>query len=155
MNPTDVILSSTKGSQMPIDIKDLDGGVGVIITGQGFVTEKEWVDALVEHLTQDQNKFKKYRYSLSDYTAVTRIEISNEAIYKIAEYCESASKINPEPVIAIAASQDFMYGMARMWELIIDMTDWETMVFRNREDAEDWITEKVKGKYKIDNPKFR
>ena len=140
---------------MPIDIKDLDGGVGVIITGEGFVTEKEWVDALVEHLTQDQNKFKKYRYSLSDYTAVTRIEISNEAIYKIAGFCESASKINPKPAIAIVASQDFMYGMARMWELIIDMTDWETMVFRKRADAEAWISEKVKEKYKINKPKFR
>ena len=63
---------------MPIEMRDLGGGIGVIITGQGVVSDEEWVDALVKHLTQDEDKFKKYRYSLSDYTAVTEIELSSE-----------------------------------------------------------------------------
>lgn len=139
---------------MPIEIRDLDCGVGVIITAQRFVTEKEWVDAIIPHLTQDENKFKKYRYSLSDYTAVTKIEISNNAIRRIAGYCESASRINPKPVVAVVSNDELIYGLSRMWENLICSTDWETMVFRNREDAEAWITKEVKEKFSIENPVF-
>jgi len=37
-----------------------------------------------------------------------------------------------------------------MWEGLAGVTGWETMVFKNREDAEAWITKKVKEKYGID-----
>ena len=136
---------------MPIEIKDIDGGVGVIITAFGQLTEKEWVDAHVEHLTQDENKFKKYRFSLSDYTAVTKVEVSNSAIYKIAKYGERAAQINPLPVVALAANQNLSYGLARMWEFLVDNTDWETMAFRNRGDAETWLKERVKEKFGIED----
>jgi hypothetical protein len=41
-----------------------------------------------------------------------------------------------------------------MWELLVGATDWETMVFRKREDAKAWITQKVKEKYGIDDVTF-
>jgi len=43
-----------------------------------------------------------------------------------------------------------------MWEIIVENTglQWETMVFRDREDAEDWIREKVKDKFGIDDLTF-
>lgn len=62
---------------MPIEIKDLQGGLGNIIIGFGVVTDKEYVDALKEHLTQDKEKFKRYRYSLCDFTAITKAEVSS------------------------------------------------------------------------------
>jgi len=51
---------------MPIEVKDLNGGVGVSITGRGVITEKEYVDALTKHLTLDSRKLRKYRYFLTD-----------------------------------------------------------------------------------------
>ena len=139
---------------MPIEIRDVDGGVGVIITSKGLLTEKEWMDALHKHLTQAEKKFKKYRYSLSDYTAVTKTEITIDAIHTVAGYCESASRINPKSVVATVAHQDYIYGMSRMWEILVNSTDWETMVFRNREHAEAWLSKRVKEKYRIDHPTF-
>jgi hypothetical protein len=64
------------------------------------------------------------------------------------------SKVNPKPVVALVADQDLIFGLARMWELLIDAAERETMVFRKREDAEAWITQKVKEKYGIDDVKF-
>jgi hypothetical protein len=93
---------------MSLEIRDINGGAGVLITGKGVVTEKEYVDALVKHLMQDETKFRKYRYSLSDYTAVTEIVLPTEAIELIATYCERASKVNPKPVIALVADQDLI-----------------------------------------------
>jgi len=139
---------------MPIEIKDLDNGLGNIITGQGIVTEEELVDALKQLLTQDKDKFRKYRYSLTDYTAVKKIEISTEKVRQIAEFCVRSSIANSKAIVAVVANQDLIYGMARMWEIMSDKAKWETMVFKNREEAEAWIKERAKQKYGIDDPKF-
>jgi len=134
---------------MPIEIKDLDGGLGVLIFGTGVVSNDDYVDKHKKHLLQNKDKFNKYRYSLSDLTAVTEADISSESISLIAGLCRSAAKFNPYPVIAIIANQNLIYGLARMTEMLIDATGWEHEVFRNREDAESWIRERLKKKYGI------
>ena len=85
---------------MPIEVKEVNGGLGVTITARGVVTDAEYLDALGKHLTTDQETLKTYRYSLSDYTAVTKVDISAEAIRVVASLCTRAAKINPDPVIA-------------------------------------------------------
>jgi hypothetical protein len=115
----------------------------------GIVTEEEFVDNLRKHLTQDSNKFKKYKYSLSDYTSVIEIDISTEAITLVADLCINAAKVNPAPVSAIVAEQDLIYGLARMAQMLMDETKWEQEVFRNIEIAKFWIKERVKEKYGI------
>jgi hypothetical protein len=132
---------------MPIIINDLDDGLGVSITGQGALTDDEFGNALKSHLTQDQDKFKRYRYSLADYTNVTKVEVSIETVKYIANLCVSSAKVNPSVVHADVANQDLIFGLARMAEILRDLTGWESMVFRNRKDAEIWIKEKVKEKY--------
>ena len=109
---------------------------------------------LKKHLTQDKEKFRKFRYSLSDLTAVSKVEVPTKAIELIAEFCRSAAIVNPKAVVAAVADQDLIYGLARMLEILRDETDWENEVFRNREDAEAWIRERVKEKYGIDNLTF-
>ena len=130
---------------MPIDIKDLDGGIGVSITGHGTLTDGEYLDALKKHLTQD--KFKKYKYSLADYSEITHVEVTTETIEHVADLCIAASKVNSGVVAAIVATQDLTFGLSRMAEILRDQAGWESMVFRNKKDAEIWIREKVKEKY--------
>ena len=134
---------------MPIEIRDLGGGVGNIIIARGIVTDEELVEVLKKHLTQDKEKLGKYRYSLLDWTAVLKFDVSSKAVDLIAGYCKKSSIFNPEVVVAQVADKDVAFGLARMWEILTDATDWEIMVFRNREDAEAWIKEKVKEKYGI------
>ena len=52
------------------------------------------------------------------------------------------------------SNQDLIYGLTRMWEVLSEGTNWETMASRNREDAEAWIKERVKEKYGIDDLTF-
>ena len=139
---------------MCVEIRDLDNGLGNIIIGREIVNEEELVDALKNHLTQDNDKLKKYKYSLTDYTGGTKFEVSTQKVEQIAKICESSSIANSEAIVAVVAEQDFMFGIARMWELLSDGTNWETMVFRNREEAEAWIKERVKQKYGIDDLTF-
>ena len=135
---------------MPHERKDCDGGLGNIIEGRGSITDQEYLDFFKRHLTQDEEKFKKYKYSILDYTAATKVEVSKEAIQFIAGLCINASKVNPDPVIAFAADSDLIYGLSRMYEALISLTDWETKVFRSKNEAVEWINERVKEKFGID-----
>ena len=136
---------------MPIEIKDCDGGIGNLIVGRMIVTDQEYIESLTRHLTQDKEKFSKYRYSLTDLTAATKLNISNETVNIIAQLCIEASKVNPNPIVAIVANDDLIYGLSRMYQSLVDMTEWETMVFRSRNESEEWIKERVREKFGIDN----
>jgi hypothetical protein len=139
---------------MPIDIKDTDNGLGIIFSGSRIITENEYLDIYKKHLTQDRDKFQKYAYSLNDWTAVAEVEVSSGAIAQIADLCKNAATINPDLVVTHSSNQAITYGLSRMWEILADETKWEIMVFRNREDAEDWIRQKVKEKHGISNLTF-
>ena len=139
---------------MPHERKDCDGGLGNIIEGRGIVADQEFVDFFKRHLTQDKEKFTNYRYGLVDYTAVTEADVSNESVKLIAELCLEASKINPDPIVALVAKNDLIYGLSRMYEALIHETDWETMVFRSRKEAVAWIKERIKEKFGIDHLTF-
>ncbi len=137
---------------MPIEMKDSDNGLGVIVTGRRIVSENEYVNSYKKHLSQDRNKYQKY--SLNDWSTVTEVKVSSDAIAQIAELCKNAAKINPDVIVAHIANKDITFGLSRMWEMLSDETKWEVMVFRNREDAEAWIRQKVEEKYGIGDLTF-
>lgn len=139
---------------MPIEIKDCDGGIGVVIEFRGIVTDKEYVDALKTHLTQDKDKFKKYRYSLNDTDAVEEVHITKQSVEYISKLCVAASKNNPDPIVAMWGTTDIAFGLQRMAEALMSPTDWEMMTFRTREQAVEWIKERVKDKFGIDDLTF-
>ena len=66
---------------------------------------------------------------------------------------KNALKVNPDIVIASVADQDIMFGLTRMAHAMRDGTDCENEIFQNRQDAEEWIREKVK-KYGIEDQEF-
>jgi hypothetical protein len=136
---------------MPIEMQDLDGGLGILVTGSGVVTEEEFVVSYKKHLLQDESKFKKYRYHLSDHTAVTKVEVPTKALEVIAKLSKEASKVNPDAVLATVADQDLIYGLTRMFHFLAEETGWEMNVFRLREEAEAWIRKMVKERFNIDD----
>ncbi len=46
-------------------------------------------------------------------------------------------------IIAIVAPQAGLFGLARMWETFVDDSTFETMIFKTRAEAEDWIQNKL------------
>jgi hypothetical protein len=136
---------------MPLEIRDLDEERGNLITGSGTVTSEEYLAALKAHLAQAKDKFQKYRYSLSDYTAVTKVEISSKDVELIAQLSKDAAVLNPDAVVAVVAPRDAAYGMARMWQILSDEAQWDIRVFRSTDDAKEWIVERVKERFGIDD----
>ena len=92
---------------MPVEVKDLDGGLGNLIIGREIVLEEEFIEALTRLHAQDEEKFKKYLYSLTDLIGVSHFDISTPMVQEIADICVRVMKLNPNAFVAIVADQDF------------------------------------------------
>ena len=137
---------------MPIEITDIDEGRGVLINASGTLTDDEFLDSFRRHLTQDPDKFKKYRYSLTDYNKVNKLEVSTDAIHCVSDLCRRAAKVNPEPLVAIVCEHDLLYGLARMWQQLMDEGLWETKIFRQDYEARSWLKKRAEEKWQMDCP---
>jgi hypothetical protein len=135
---------------MPIDIKVLYDGVGILYLCHGTVSGKDFIEANKRILTFNEH-LKQVRYGLIDESAIDDIHMSEPEMVTItAQVKKIASLVPPGAIVAIIAESDFDFGLAHMWESFIEHTGWETMTFRIRWQAESWIKEKVKANCGID-----
>ena len=139
---------------MPVEINDCDGGLGSYILVSGDASEEEFIDAFKMLLNQDEEKYKKYLYSLCCYTGIKQFGLSTPMVQQLADMSVRAMKINPDAIVALVADQDLYFGLARMFDALVFDEGWETNVFRSKEEAIDWIRERVKDKFRIDNLTF-
>ena len=139
---------------MSYQVRDCDGGLGNCIEVKGRLLGREYIEFLVGHLGRDPEEFARYRYSFVDFTGVTESDLSNEEIKTVADMCKQAATINPDPVIAITTNDDLTFGLTRMYEAMVNETDWEIQVFRTRPEAIVWLARRVKEKFGIEDLKF-
>lgn len=126
---------------MPITVANIKNG-GVLLKGEGIVTGtdiKQANDAIYHSPEIIQN----IKYQLCDYTNVRKFNVSAEEVIIIVQQDREAVKINPKIFVAAVGEEDLVYGLIRMWEFHIDISPLVSMAFRNIEDAEKWIEEKL------------
>jgi hypothetical protein len=139
---------------MPVAIKDVDNGLGNVITVTGSLLEKEYLSSLKQHFGQSPEKFAGYRFSLADYSGVAELDLPTVVVRKIADMCKLAVQKNPDVVVANVAQGEFEFGLARMWEMLIDAGSWEVRVFRTVPDAKNWIIRRVDERWGISGLTF-
>ena len=139
---------------MPVEIVDSDGGLGNLVTACGDVTEEGYLQVMRIHLLDDPERFAKYRYTLADYTELGEFSVSAGAIGSVSRMCVEAAAGNPNAVVALIVTEDYMFGLARMWEQLSDQTGWEIEVFRTIERAKDWIRDRVRARWNITDLTF-
>jgi hypothetical protein len=134
---------------MPIDIKVLHNGIGILYLCHGAVVGKEFIDAN-NRLLAFNDRLKQVRYGLIDMTATEDVQISESELLTItAQDKKIATFVPSESVVAVVAQDEFALQLSRLWESFIEHTGWETMTFIARWKAERWITEKVKANFGI------
>jgi hypothetical protein len=138
------------GPAMPIDIKILHDGIGILYICHGTVTGKDFIEANKQILTFNGH-LKRVRYGIVDETNTNDIHMAESEMLTIAAQDKKIANLVPSgAVVAVIAERDFAFGLARIWESFIEHTGWETMTFRARWKAEQWIKEKVKSNCGID-----
>ena len=134
---------------MPIDIRVLHNGIGILYICRGTVNGKDFIDAN-NRLLSFKELLKQLRYGLVDMTAADDIQISESELLTItAQDKKIASFVPSEAVVAVIAKDDYALQIASMWQSFIEHTGWETMTFRMRWKAESWIIERVKANFGI------
>lgn len=127
---------------MPIETTYTDGGVGAVLVCEGIVTGKELTAALKEMFSRDLVA-QPYLYNLFDCNELKRLDVATRDIRDAAELGVAASRCMPNFVVAIYASTDLAFGLARMWQTYVQQTGWNTHVFRSRPEAVGWLKGEV------------
>ena len=142
---------------MPVEIKECDGGIGVIIETRGRMTDQELIGAFNDHLMSDEEKFRQYKFILIDHTALTKVDITDETVGMISGLFAEPSRVNPDSVVAMVmhvsygANIEITDRISKMHAVFSNRSCWDTLLFRTRPQAVRWIKEKVKERFGIDD----
>jgi hypothetical protein len=137
---------------MPITIEGRQDGAGIIYHCHGDMTIDDLFQAGIRFLAFPE-EIKKWRYTIVDLTSVESMNITSDDIRSVVEQNRRIAAIAcPGVLIAVAAPKDLGYGLARMWEILMEQIGWETVSLRSRSEAEAWIRRRAKEKFNLDIP---
>jgi hypothetical protein len=111
---------------------------GVVFHGSGVLTGQEIIDAK-EGLAADEARVRPLTFALVLLVDVTAFHITVDELRIAAIIDRRLAELMPHAAVAIVAPRDHEYGIARMWEAIVEVPGWTTYVFREREKAETWL----------------
>ena len=111
----------------------------VTLTATGAVHGDELVAANKAFFRDRMEQFCACRTWLGDYTQATLEQVEMRHLHMLAQISIDAAQHNPRLCVAIATRQDLSFGTARTWEGLADVTGWNTMVFRSRAQAQQWL----------------
>lgn len=137
---------------MPVAIASMDNGLGVLFTCTGTVSGSEFIEFNNRLAASAKKRNNTARYCIIDYSGAEKVMLSSSDVEEISSQDKELAGYFPDFIVAIIAVKDLEYGVSRMWETFIELHDllWETMVFKNRVDAEVWIRQKMSEKFNID-----
>lgn len=72
---------------------------------------------------------------LADFTAVTNVEANNEAVHDLA----SSDPMNRDCRRALVVDNDVVYGLARMYQMLLDLSEDNCRIFRSMGEAREWL----------------
>jgi hypothetical protein len=76
---------------------------------------------------------------LLDYRRITSFAADSEQIRKIVEQDSNNAPVLEGSRCAVVADKDYVYGLARMWEILSESSALQTMVFRDHDQALAWL----------------
>lgn len=135
---------------MAVTIRSLDGGLGALEVGTGVMEGLQLLRAEAEFLGGGHGR--TLRYWLTDFTCVVDSRTTSEQVLELAEAQAARVPEIPDLLVALVVRLDVSFGMVRMWQLRHDArgTGWETRLFRDRIEAEDWLRRRMREKYDIE-----
>lgn len=124
---------------MPVQINNLQDGIGIEFISSGVVTGKEIIEANRKIYTREN--LLRLKYKIIDRSTCTDYRVTPEEIRLIADQDIEASKINKNIVIVLVSSTPLQYGMTRMWQVHAEDIGFQSKIFKDRESADEYINE--------------
>lgn len=121
--------------------REVEQGTLLILKGSGLLAGEELV-ATTRTLVDEGPTLARVHTVLVLLDDVTQLAVGAEHVQKVVDLDRRLVEYLPKADVAIVASRDEVYGMARMWELMVGVPAWKIEVFRSRADADAWIAER-------------
>ena|ERR1700733_4351115 len=128
---------------MPYTDEQVDEGRGILRLWTGAVAAGDVIAANADLVTRED--WTKLEYLIADFVGATEIEVATEDVRQIAIAEARLATVIPHLLIAVVAPTDYVFGIARMWEVFAEQTGWARRVFRSRREAEAWVHESMEG----------
>ncbi len=109
------------------------------VRGHGVVTDEEYYRAHTEFFAVSSSP-KLSRRVLADWSEVTELVLSTEAIRTSVQMTgEFVRQLPGEHRVALVARGPAVFGLCRMWQMLIEQVGVEASVFSDRADALRWL----------------
>jgi hypothetical protein len=132
---------------MPVSVASMQDGAGLLFICTGNVTAKDLLDAK-DRLLETPTRLRECRFAIVDLGLASSLQLSADEVRKIADRDRDLAVITrPGLPVAVLAPTDVAYGLARMWEVFVENTGWETIIFKIRDEGEDWVRQKASALY--------
>ncbi len=127
---------------MPIDVKFVHGGAGVILCCSGTVTGEELYQANDVAYSSDET-IRRIQFVYIDASSAEAANISLKEFSRCVFQDYKAASVNSGIITAIASTHDAIQGVVKAWEVLMGNSDMvrRTKVFRDKGSAEAWIKE--------------
>jgi hypothetical protein len=126
---------------MPIEYEIVESKKLVIAKGTGVITCNDVLRHL-DDLSND-NTYIAPMKKLVDYRDISDIQLSSEEARTIADRKKALIKIFYREKCAFVAPEDITFGTSRVHEALTAGVDMYTEVFRNIDDALNWLDVKL------------
>ncbi len=132
----------TECANMPIRSKILEGIIYTEISGE---LNSPLVIQHIDFIVSCKDKLENH-YELHDFTNVKRINISSDEMGRITSYGMQTANVFKHSYIAIYANTDLAFGMARMFEISMELSKNPTIIkiFRKKDNAIQFLRNEMK-----------
>jgi hypothetical protein len=121
---------------MPYVADFFEEGRGLLFTGTGLVTAPEIVQA---KKGLDSDRLKQIVYAICDLSEVEELRLSPDEIRAISRIDLELARIVPGAVVALVSPRADIYGLSRMWQVLVEDTGWVVAIFMSMDEAEKWV----------------
>jgi hypothetical protein len=116
---------------------------GLILVYSGQISHKEMLDVRATFGSHPP-EMENCRFLLVDLTDAALAQISTDALKELAGlHNVLAEHTFTGMSVAVVAPRDVEYSLSRMWQVFVEETGWETMVFRSHAEAERWLQQRL------------
>jgi len=127
---------------MAFTMEFIDHGRGIQFVGSGNLTGEEMI-ASKHRLLEDVSQVRPLRFAIVSLIDVLHFDITPTEVHKLAALDKTIGELTPVVSVVVIAPRTHDFGMARMWETILDVPGWSSSVVRSREEADAWLTPRI------------
>ena len=112
---------------------------GVVFRFSGVASDHDLRQSNIDAF--DHPRFADIDYQLFDFTEVTRLDVSSDAVRWAADWDLQASKRNPSLCVAVVGEDPLLIGLTNMYRITFDTQGgpWEQGQFATVDEARAWL----------------